>query len=327
MQGGMRAVEVIVVEVEREEGGAVVTGVVGACISPLAGDGLDEAFGLAVGLGAIGSGKEMADAQLVAGGGEELGTISRAAISEDALDEDAMSLVESDGLVERGQNAGSFFIGKETGKSQAGMIIDGDVKGLDAGAGIAVGAVAGGANAGLVKAAKLFNIKMKEFAGSGAFVAQDRGFGGIEGCEAVEAMALEHAGQRGFGEGKDHKDLSVGTALAAERKDLGFELWRSFAWLVARNGGVIVEARWEACGLGAFEPFADGFFGDAEGGGGSAERGAVSEMMLDQFSSHERSERGISVHSVRAGWLAVESVSTTNLPEPSRADNLLKHDT
>ena len=40
---------------------------------------------------------------------------------------DAVSLVEGDGLVESGQDAGSFFIGKETGKSEAGMIIDGDV--------------------------------------------------------------------------------------------------------------------------------------------------------------------------------------------------------
>jgi hypothetical protein len=53
----------------------------------------------------------------------------------------------------------------------------------------------------------------------------------------------------------------------------------------------------------------------------------MSEVMLDQFSSHERSECGISVHSVRVGWRWVWCASTTNLPEPSRADNLLKHDT
>ena len=56
---------------------------------------------------------------MVAGLGEEFGAIGRAAISEDALDEDAMCLVEGDGLVEGGQDAGSFFIGKKTGKSEA----------------------------------------------------------------------------------------------------------------------------------------------------------------------------------------------------------------
>ena len=64
--------EIVVVKVEREEGSAVVTGVVRASVSPLAGDGLDEAFGFAVGLRAIGTSEEMADAQLVAGSGEEL---------------------------------------------------------------------------------------------------------------------------------------------------------------------------------------------------------------------------------------------------------------
>ena len=82
--------------------------------------------------------------------------------------------------------------------------------------------------------------------------------------------------------------------------------------------------------MGALEPLADGFFADAEGGRGGAQRaagGAVREMIVNQFGSHERGKCGISVHSVRAGWRAVERVSTTTLPEPFRADNLLKHDT
>ena len=68
----MRAAVVIVAEEVRKERSAVVAGVIGSGISPFAGDGLDEAFGLAVGLRAIGTSEEMADAQLVAGSGEEL---------------------------------------------------------------------------------------------------------------------------------------------------------------------------------------------------------------------------------------------------------------
>ena len=59
MQGGVRGMEIVVMEVEGEEGGAVVTGVIGTGISPFAGEGLDEAFGLAVGLRAIGTSEEM----------------------------------------------------------------------------------------------------------------------------------------------------------------------------------------------------------------------------------------------------------------------------
>ena len=53
----MRAVEVIVMEVVRKVSGAMVTRVIGSGISPFAGDGLDEAFGLAIGLRAVGFGE------------------------------------------------------------------------------------------------------------------------------------------------------------------------------------------------------------------------------------------------------------------------------
>jgi hypothetical protein len=145
-------------------------------------------------------------------------------VGEDALDGDVVGLVESDGLMEGGQDAGSFFIGKKTGESQSGMVIDGDVKGFGAGAWVTLGTIAGGADAGLMKAAKLFNIQMQEFTGRGAFVTEDWWFGWFEGTETIEAMTLEHAGERGFGDGEDHEHLSVGTALAAQREDLVFKL-------------------------------------------------------------------------------------------------------
>ncbi len=190
--------KVIVMEVEGEEGSAVVTGVVGASVGPLASDGLDEAFGLAIGLRAIGASEAMLEAELVTGLSEEFGTVGRAAVGEDALDLDAVSLVEGDGLMESGQNAGSFFIWENGGESQAGVVVDGDVKGLDTGSRIAMGTVAGGADAGLVKTAKLFNIKMKELAWSGAFVALNRRLRRIQRSEAIEAMTLEDAGKGSF---------------------------------------------------------------------------------------------------------------------------------
>ena len=44
MQSGVRTMEVIVMEVEGKEGGAMVAGGVRPGISPLAGDGLNERF-------------------------------------------------------------------------------------------------------------------------------------------------------------------------------------------------------------------------------------------------------------------------------------------
>lgn len=321
----MRAVEVVVMEVERETGGAVVTGVVGAGVGPLTGDGLDETFGLAIGLWAVRSGEAMLDAELLAGGGEEFGAVSGAAIGEEALDGDAVVLVESESLMESGEGAGDFFIREQAGESEAGVVIDGDVEGFDAGAGIAVRTIAGGADAGAGETAELFNIQMKEFARVIAFVTDDGRFG-IQGVEAMEAVAAENAGERGFGDGESHLDLGVGTALLAERNNLGFELGGDFARLMPGSGRLILESDGESLGFGAGEPAADGFFADAEGGGGSAEGAMKPGVIAGHLGSCERSEFGISVHVGHKQKRWVESRSTTSLPEPQSADNVLKHD-
>lgn len=144
------------------------------------------------------------------------------------------------------------------------MVINGDMEGLDAGAWIAMGTVACGADARMVKTAKLFNIKMKQLAWSGAFVAHDRRLGRIQSGEAIEAMTSEDAGKGSFGDGKNHEDLSVGTALATESEDLVFEMWWGLARLTQRYGGAIIQTLRRAGELGTFDPLADGFIGDAE---------------------------------------------------------------
>jgi hypothetical protein len=53
----VRAVEVIVMEVKREEGSSVVAGVIRSGIGPFTSDSLDEALGLAIGLGPVRSGE------------------------------------------------------------------------------------------------------------------------------------------------------------------------------------------------------------------------------------------------------------------------------
>jgi hypothetical protein len=179
----------------------------------------------------------------------------------------------------------------------------------------------------LVKTAQFLDIQVKQFAGSGALVADHRRPGWVEGREAVETVTAEDAGESGFGDGEGQEDLGVGTALAAQGEDLCFEVGRGFARLDQGYRGVIFQARREALGLGALEPFADGFLGDGKGLGGGPERRAFREVMVDQFSSHERGESGISVHVGREVWQAAGNQSTTDLPEPVSADNVLKHDT
>ena len=70
MKSGVRPMIVIVEKEVRKISSAVPTGLIGPGISPLASDGLDEALGLTIGLRTIGSGEEMFEAELAAGGGE-----------------------------------------------------------------------------------------------------------------------------------------------------------------------------------------------------------------------------------------------------------------
>jgi hypothetical protein len=299
--------KVIVMEVVRKVSSTVMTGVIGSGIGPLAGDGLDEAFSLAVGLGAIRFGEEMFEAELKAGGGEGLGLVGGAPVGEEALDADAMSLVEGDGLMESLEDAGGAFIRAEGGESEAGVIVDGDVQGLDAGAWVALGTVASGADAWAMEAAELLDVEVEEFAGCGAFVAQRRRFGRIERREAIEVMTAQDAGESGLGDWEDHHDLSVGASLAAQSEDLGFELGRGLAGLMMRHRRTIDQASGKAAFFGASQPAADGLFADPESDGSGAQGEAELRVLESHLGSGERSKSGISVHDVRAVWRWVES--------------------
>src|ERR1041385_5802447 len=72
-------------------------------VGPLAQGGLDEAFGLAVGAGSVGTGKAVLDAELKAGGAELAGAIAGAVVGEQAADGDAVLGVEGDGGGQEGE--------------------------------------------------------------------------------------------------------------------------------------------------------------------------------------------------------------------------------
>src|ERR1700741_277434 len=134
-----------------------------------------------------------------------------------------MSGVKADSLVESVEDGVNFFVGEETSEGETGVIVDGDVEAFDAGAWIAKGAIAGGADARAGEAAQLLDVEVEELARLGVFIAEGRRFGRIEGREAVEMMAAQDARKGGLGDWEDHHDLSVGASLAAQGEDLGFE--------------------------------------------------------------------------------------------------------
>jgi hypothetical protein len=224
------------------------------------------------------------------------------------------------------EHAGSLFVWEQTGEGETGVIVDGDVEGLDTGAWVAMGAVACGADPGFSEASELLDVEVEKIAWSIAFVAEGWRFWRFQGREAVEVAAAQDAGKSGLGDRQHHQDLGVRAALAAQGEDRGFESGSRLAGLMMRDGGMIGEAGRKACFLSALQPSADGLLADGESGGCGAARQVLRGESSDHFSSHERGESGISVHVVRAEWLEVEYSSTTSLPYLPRADNLLKHD-
>ena len=193
MQGGVRALIVIVEEEVREIAGAMVTGAIRTSIGPFASEGLDEALGFAVGLRAIRPGEEMSEVEGVAGAGEVFGAIGGSAIGEQRADFDAVSGVELEGLLESEHDALDALIWEQAGEGQAGVIIDGDVEEFEACAAIADGTIAGGADSGTAKAAESLDVEMKQVAWPSAFVTANRRLG-IEGGEAVETVAAQDPG-------------------------------------------------------------------------------------------------------------------------------------
>ena len=319
--------EVIVMEVEVEERSTVKAGVIRSCVSPLASDGLDEAFSLAIGLGAVRFCEEMLEAELLAGGGKKLGTVSGTTIGEEALDVDAMIGIEADGLEESVEDGGSLFIREEAGEGETGMVVNGDVQGLDTGARVAMSSVPCGADSWALETAQLLDVEVEEIAWSIAFVAQGGRFWRFQGGEAIEVMAAQHAGERGLGNGEDHPDLGIGTALPAQVEDLSFQQRTGLAGLMFWGAGTILHSRGEPFVLCAAQPFADSLFRDAESSSSGAQRQGFGRQRSDHFGSHERGESGVSVHNVRGVWKGVEYSSTTTLSYLPRADNVLKHDT
>ena len=180
---------------------------------------------------------------------------------------------------------------------------------------------------GRVKRPSFLMSRWSSSSGRGTFVAQRRRLGQLERGEAVQAVAAQHARERGFGDGQHRHDLGVGAVLPAQSEDLGFERGRGLAWLTMRNRRAIGQARREASGLGASEPAAHGLLAHVISGGDGALREVLRGELRDHSGSHQRGERGISVHVVRAGWRAVDSSATTSLLDPCPADNVLKHDT
>lgn len=152
---------IIFKDIVRKEAGTFVACAVRACIRPPPGSSLDKAFGLAVGLGALGADELVDDAKAGASCGEGVGAVADAPIGEDALDPHLMECEDADGLLQGRDHTWDFFVRKNAGVSEPGAVIDGNMECFDAGTFAAVGSVAGTPNARAQEASKFLDVEMK----------------------------------------------------------------------------------------------------------------------------------------------------------------------
>ena len=89
--------------------------------------GLNEAFGLAVGAGSVGTGEAVLDAELEASGAEVAGAVAGTVVGEQAANGDAVLSIESDSSVQEGDGGLALLVRQHAGEGQAGVIVDGNV--------------------------------------------------------------------------------------------------------------------------------------------------------------------------------------------------------
>jgi hypothetical protein len=307
----------------RQVGVALVAGLVAATVGPLSGQGLDEAFGLAVGLRPVRPGEAVLDAPLLTSGSKGVGVIAGAVIGEHLGHLDAMEGIKGQCLFQSGDGAGDLFVGMNAGEAKAAVIVDGDVQRLHPGAFATVGTVAGASHARTHEAAEFLDVQMDQFTGMLPFVAYGRRSLGFEELQAVELMPAQHPADRRFGDRHEHQDMRVGLPLPAQRHDLGLHFIRGLPGLSDRHAGVVAEPLSQPLLLGSFGPLAGGFLTDSPGGCCRPGSLSFSLHLSDHLCSTQRRKLGISVHVVRVVWLSVCCSSTHTLTPPNHADNLL----
>jgi hypothetical protein len=159
---------------------------VDAVVEPFAAEGLDEAFGFAVGLRAARPGVAWGEAE-VAAAGLPLALEALAVVGQDLFGRDAVIGVEAAAFVQEGERRGGRLRRVEPGVGEPAVVVDADEEVLVAGA--ASRADQAAADAAAADQAQLFDVDMQQLTRPGTFIADNRLSGTL--VEAGAAVAAE----------------------------------------------------------------------------------------------------------------------------------------
>src|SRR6267378_569569 len=118
---------VVVVKPAHQVLGALGAAAIEPAVGPLAQHGLDEAFGLAVGLWRVGACTLVMQPCAAARLTKPVRSIAGAVICEQVLDGDALSSEPGTGATHEGRASRAPFIGQDLGVGDAGEVVDGNV--------------------------------------------------------------------------------------------------------------------------------------------------------------------------------------------------------
>ena len=316
LKGGMRSMPVVVVEEGGQMGGAHGGVLVSTGIGPFAEGGLDEAFGLAVGLGSVGAGEEVAQALATAALGKELGDVAGAVVAHDGFGFDAEGAEIAERGVEELDRAVLTFIGHDPSKRDPGSVIDRDMDVFPAGAPDQIAAVASDAVAGPLDARELFDVQVDELARALAFVAMDRRRR-IEQGETVEMVAPQEPRDGGPGERRLARNLEPGQPVVAQRQDDGHLRGRGLPGTAVWPRGAIAQAA-DSFAAVTRDPLAHGALGETCLEGGRLRGELLLKDSLDHSRSTARGQAGMLMElHVWVGFEGLNVCTPISLSNPS----------
>src|SRR5688500_12753429 len=165
-------------------------------VGPFAQRRADEAFGLAVGLRAIGFGKCMLQAERLADAAEGFGTKRRPVIGQNLSKRNAKARVVGTGGAQKGERAGLSLIGMHLREADPRVIVDGNKQSFKARVMRVALRAAGDAMANAFDTPQLFGVDVEKIARAFVLIAHNRD-NGIEGAKPRQAGAREHPAHRG----------------------------------------------------------------------------------------------------------------------------------
>src|SRR5680860_520285 len=274
----MRSGSIVVIDEGRQAGhprGGVMEG---AGVGPLAQQGADEAFGLAVGLGPVGTRLAQRHAQALGRGREQPGAIAAAVVTQHALDADAVAGVEGGRPLQEPSRAGRRLVGQLLDIGDARMVVDRHVDPVPADATVLVDrprsqhAMA----TAWADATELLGVEVQQLAGCGALVADDRRprLEPVETSEPVAAQQCIHG--RGTQAGLPGQAMRADAQLASQPAQPLAELGRMGACLAPHHAAAIDQPELALAPV-AVPPRGSGLAADAGGTRRAAHRPAVGD--------------------------------------------------